>query len=204
VHSAVSLMGGFFDWVIGGSSSSSARNGFKTTDDGKVPEKPSSTLNPNAKVFTPQLNPNAKVFTPAKREEQLRVEEELGRGVDASPATFGDERVSPTSCESQAVVEESGTCSANVTPSSSERATPECVTPVMEEPQIKTTCTRLCTPWASNGVKRTLGNVDETDDESFEGDVLTESDDSSDDDDDDCDELTLKRNSEICDSVKEG
>jgi hypothetical protein len=49
-----------------------------------------------------------------------------------------------------------------------------------------------------------LGNVDETDDESFEGDVLTESDDSSDDDDDDCDELTLKRNSEICDSVKEG
>jgi len=29
----------------------------------------SSTLNPNAKVFTPSLNPNAKEFTPAKRDQ---------------------------------------------------------------------------------------------------------------------------------------
>ena len=198
-------------WVIGGSAT--VQDSYKNF--AKPEERPSSTLNPNAKVFTP-LNPNAKEFTPAKR-DQDKVEEKKSERLSSavsssSSATTSSDAKVPTSLESQ-VVDESGirVTSANVTPSVSPCATPDvCVTPEMDveaATMFKATSDRLCTPWVSGcaAAAAAVANCsNDTDDDFFEGDLPVESDDSSDDDDDDCDELTLNGSSDFCDEMKDG
>ena len=109
--------------------------------------------------------------------------------------------------EQKKVFNDSGVCGTNLTPSTSARSTPVCVTPEMEDPLLKVTSERLSTPWiAVGGAARAAHVVDETDEETFEceiGSTMSYDDrmSDSDNDDDDCDEFASK--SDMCDESKD-
>ena len=190
-------IGGVVDWLIG---SSGFASDCKISQDNKQSQNlsspvggvaspaTSSTLNPNAKVFTPPLNPNAKEFTPAKR-DQCSLPSTTS---SVSPSTVVHASPAFTTTTSPAHVTSSGTrdtttcndnsseiqnnlevSSSNVTPSGSACVTPSgsaCVTPApdMEAP-LRATTDRLCTPWVPQGDK-SARQFDETDEEILECD----------------------------------
>lgn len=228
-------IGGVVDWLIG---SSGLASDSKISQDNKQSQNlggvasaaTSSTLNPNAKVFTPSLNPNAKEFTPAKRDQSS-----LPSTTPVSPSSLVHKSPAFTSSTKTSSVHATSSDTRDtapfddissekhnhlevspnyVTPSGSACVTPSgsaCVTPApdMEAP-LRATTDRLCTPWVPQGDKPAR-QFDETDEEILECEEEEEDDDdnyifsdeaSSDDDDDD--EISLKaENTSIVDGVED-
>ncbi len=207
-QSTMSWFGGVVDWLI---SSSGLAGDYGISQDNKQSQNLSSPVGGVAlAAMSSTLNPNAKEFTPAKRSEftqpsmtsvspSVYVHDSPAITASQSDATSSYTKDTATcngssekqnnlevsssnvttvpcndnSCEKQKNLEVS---SSNVTPSGSACVTPSgsnCVTPVpdMEAP-LRATTDRLCTPWVQQGDK-SAQHFDETDEEileSFEGD----------------------------------
>ncbi len=188
-------IGGVFDWLIGSSGladdcrvSQDSEQNLSSPVGGVASAATSSTLNPNAKVFTPSLNPNAKEFTPAKRDQSSQPSTtSVSPLVHASLAftTTSSSTTSPADSSTSSCIKDSTSSnqsekqnnlevsSSNVTPSGSACVTPSgsaCVTPApdMEAP-LRATNDRLCTPWVQQGDKLPR-HFDETDEDILECD----------------------------------
>ena len=215
VQTPMSLIEGMVEWFMDttgwfiGTSGSTEASIKPCQDQTKVASKVNSasipsSLNPNAKVFTPPLNPNAKEFTPAKRPQEpvdftttvapefdiesvTAFPEFVIRAASLTPDTTYDSpttsQCSEPSCDG---IDSEIVSSENITPTGSATVTPSgsaCVTPAPDmETALKATTARLCTPWVQHDGKAGLLQCAQSDEETVESDDA-ESDEA------DCDEL---------------
>ena len=217
VQTPMSLIEGMVEWIMDttgwfmGTSGSTEASIKPCQDQTKVVSKvnSASSLNPNAKVFTPPLNPNAKEFTPAKRPQEpvdfttvapdfdihsvTAFPELVVRAASLPPDTTYDSpttsQCSEPSCDG---IDSDKVSSQNITPTGSATVTPSgsaCVTPAPDmETALKATTARLCTPWVQQDGKAGLLQCSESEDETVESeDETVESDEA--ESDTDCDEL---------------